>query len=109
MSKFKFTDGEWRYTVSKNGRHQISANDQICMIWNNQYTKANAKIISHAPKMIKALINCYLTLETYKCDICNNTCERFDEGCDIKELKQLIESATDMTIKECIKAMEDEK
>ncbi len=48
---------EWKYTISKNGRHQISevGGSQICMMWNRTDTKANANLVCAAPLMLNAL------------------------------------------------------
>lgn len=43
----------WQYTVSKNGRHQISEvnGGNVCMIWNCKEKESNAHLIKAAPKM----------------------------------------------------------
>lgn len=49
---------KWRYTVSGNGRHQISEDGkgQVCSLWNCKDTKQNAKLIQMAPDMHEYLI-----------------------------------------------------
>lgn len=53
--KLKHTEGPWRYTISKNGRRQISSDkkSQICLMWNFSDTEANAKLIVCAPDLIE--------------------------------------------------------
>ena len=51
----KFTNGEWRFTISKNGVRQISSSlfGNICKMWGNKETVANAHLIAAAPDMYK--------------------------------------------------------
>lgn len=48
---------QWKYTVSKNGRHQISelGGGNVCMIWNCKNKESNAHLIKTSPKMYKML------------------------------------------------------
>ena len=48
---------EWQYTVSKNGRHQISevGGGNVCMIWNCKDKERNANKIAAVPDMIRIL------------------------------------------------------
>ena len=48
---------EWKYTVSKNGRHQISevVGGNVCMIWNCKDKERNANLIAAAPEMYDML------------------------------------------------------
>lgn len=50
---------KWKYTISKNGRHQISEKDtgqQVCSLWNYPRRENNCKIIKDAPDMLEALL-----------------------------------------------------
>lgn len=49
---------QWKYTVSKNGRHQISevGKSQVCMMWNSSDRKERAELIAKAPQMEEYLI-----------------------------------------------------
>ena len=47
----------WQYTVSKNGRHQISevGGGNVCMVWNCKEKERNAHLIAAAPEMYEML------------------------------------------------------
>lgn len=47
----------WKYTVSKNGRHQISevGGGNVCMIWNCKDKEHNANLIAAAPDMYEEI------------------------------------------------------
>lgn len=49
---------KWNYTVSRNGRHQISeeGKSQVCALWNCKDTEQNAKLIQMAPDMHEYLV-----------------------------------------------------
>lgn len=53
----KITEGPWKFSVSKNGRRQISGKSgkQVCMLWNSNETLANAALIEKAPQMLELL------------------------------------------------------
>ena len=44
---------KWQYTVSKNGRHQISevGGGNVCMVWNCKDKERNANLIAAAPEV----------------------------------------------------------
>ena len=48
---------KWQYTVSKNGRHQISevGGGNVCMVWNCNDKERNAHLIAAAPDMYELL------------------------------------------------------
>ena len=48
---------KWQYTVSKNGRHQISevGGGNVCMVWNCKDKERNANLIAAAPEMYDML------------------------------------------------------
>lgn len=48
---------KWQYTVSKNGRHQISEvrGGNVCMIWNCKDKERNANLIAASPEMYELL------------------------------------------------------
>ncbi|AUR84071.1 hypothetical protein NVP1047O_57 [Vibrio phage 1.047.O._10N.286.55.F2] len=50
---------QWKYTVSKNGRHQISqiGCGNICMVWNCREKESNAHLIAAAPEMYQLLFD----------------------------------------------------
>ncbi len=52
---------KWNYSVSKNGRHQISEDGrgQVCALWNCKDTKENARLICKAPDMHEYLVELY--------------------------------------------------
>ena len=53
----KFTKGQWKATVSNNGRHQISGDNgkQVCAMWNCKERDSNAALIACAPEMYEML------------------------------------------------------
>jgi hypothetical protein len=57
MSKLNITPGQWKFSISDNGRHQISGKDgkQICMMWNCKERNSNAHLIAAAPEMYEML------------------------------------------------------
>lgn len=75
MSEAKFKNVEWRYTASKNGRHQISevGGSQVAMLWNCHKRLKNAYLIAAAPEMYYLLEDIYnnqdLLTEDAKLDI----------------------------------------
>ena len=48
---------QWKYTVSKNGRHQISevGGGNVCMMWNCKDKERNAHLIAAAPEMYEEI------------------------------------------------------
>jgi hypothetical protein len=109
MSKFKFTKGKWNIK----GQDIISdaMNGYICT-WSGN--SADAKLISYAPEMIKSLINNYITYMVLKeiFEFNRPRIWQMIKGAYLntpEKTKHLIESATDMSIREAIKAMEGEK
>lgn len=53
----KFTKGQWKATISNNGRHQISGDNgkQVCAMWNCKERDSNAALIACAPEMYEML------------------------------------------------------
>lgn len=58
MSDAKFNKN-WKYTVSRNGRHQISeiGGGNVCMLWNCPARGRNAHLIAASPEMYGLLSN----------------------------------------------------
>lgn len=56
---------QWKYTVSKNGRHQISelGGGNVCMIWNCKNKESNAHLIAAAQEMYEMLSKIHEYLE----------------------------------------------
>lgn len=57
MSTVKHTQGPWRSSISKNNRLQISGDNgrQVCIVWRDEYSEANARLIAAAPELLEAL------------------------------------------------------
>lgn len=51
------SEEKWKYTVSKNGRHQISeiGGSQVAMIWNCPKKEERGYLIAAAPEMYRFL------------------------------------------------------
>lgn len=59
VNRVKYTQGPWKYTISKNGRKQISGKNgkQICSLWNSGETEANANLIVCVPEILNFIEN----------------------------------------------------
>lgn len=95
--KFDFTNGKWEIEVAEGYEtrsDEIICDEKfICCCQSDPFDKeaqANARLISKAPEMLKALIECV----PYFCN--NKTCPQnsCDSNCHIKNKKQIIEQAT---------------